>query len=205
MTSVTESVKYVRAKDEESDSALSSMPTEKLCKTPPLAGRLARRVLSQLESESGRRWTLEELRDVLEVAAHGQAQSSAKILEGRYLRRRLSEQVALSEKYRDHFSLVVLTLHQTIESASYSHVVDALGEELRASDMLFLYKSRIAAILPRVRRAALETLLERVESKLAEAAVKDIATLVHPEDQLPDRHGVLDWAEDQLRDLPAPG
>jgi len=66
-----------------------------------------------------------------------------------------------------------------------------------------VYRRRIAMLLPRMRREALDPLVARVRARLdADAGrrvVEDVEHLVYPADQQGDTQSVLDWLEDQLR------
>ncbi len=202
MTTVTEAAKRVLSEDDAS--ALEAGDLKRLCADPALAQRFARR-LARLAREvaPGRDWSLEDLRDVLEVAVHGAPQQSARVLEGRYFRRRLREQVNLADRYGDTFAVVVLTMAEGIEEPVYSSVLDAVTERLRRTDMVFLYRRRFALVLPRMRRAALDPLIARVRELVGvgagAAAIEAVASLVYPDPVVANGALVLDWAEDQLR------
>lgn len=202
MTTVTEAAKRVLSEDDVS--ALETGDLARLCSDPVLAQRFARR-LARLAREvaPGRDWSPEDLRDVLEVAVHGTPQQSARVLEGRYFRRRLREQVNLADRYGDTFAVVVLTMAEGVEEPVYSSVLDAVTERLRRTDMVFLYRRRFALVLPRMRQAALEPLIARVRELVGVGAGADalesVASLVYPDPVVADGSLVLDWAEDQLR------
>ncbi len=204
MTTVTEAVKPVL--DEDDEAAIEKGDLRKLCASPHLAQRFARLLTKAArEMSPGRDWSPEDLRDVLEVAVHGTGQESARVLEGRYFRKRLREQVNLADRYGDSFGVVVITMVQGVSEGVYSSVLDAVTERLRRTDMVFLYRRRFALVLPRMRPAALEPLIDRVRELVAvgagDAALERIDSLCYPTDELDENTGVLDWAEDQLRDL----
>ncbi|MFW5920621.1 MAG: hypothetical protein ACOCUS_02185, partial [Polyangiales bacterium] len=156
------------------------------------------------EIAPGRDWTVEDLRDVLEVAVRGVASDRPKVLEGRYFRKRLREHGAIAERYGDPFACVVLALGPERPSQLYSSVLDAVTENLRRTDMVFLYRKRLALVLPRMRADALGPFLERVRNLVAvgagEDSIQSLAALVYPHEEVPDTAAVLDWAEDQPRD-----
>lgn len=204
MTTVTEAVKPVL--DEDDEDAIDKGDLKKLCASPHLAQRFARLMArAAREVSPGRDWSPEDLRDVLEVAVHGTGQESARVLEGRYFRKRLREQVNLADRYGDSFGVVVITMVNGVSEGVHSSILDAVTERLRRTDMVFLYKRRFALVLPRMRPAALEPLIERVRELIAvgagDASLERIDSLCYPNDEVEEKSGVLDWAEDQLRDL----
>ncbi len=202
MTTVTEAAKRILSDDDAS--ALEAGDLARLCADPLLAQRFARR-LARLAREvaPGRDWSPEDLRDVLEVAVHGTPQQSARVLEGRYFRRRLREQINLADRYGDTFAVVVITVAEGLEQSVHSSVLDAVTERLRRTDMIFLYRRRFALVLPRMRQSALEPLIARVRELVAVGAGPDaiasVASLVYPDPEFSDGAQVLDWAEDRLR------
>ncbi len=204
MTTVTEAVKPVL--DEDDEAAIEKGDLERICANPALAQRFARLLAKAArEVAPGRDWSPEDLRDALEVAVHGTGQESARVLEGRYFRKRLREQANLADRYGDSFAVVVITMVKGVSEGVYSSVLDAVTERLRRTDMVFLYKRRFALVLPRMRPAALEPLIDRVRELVAvgagDAALERIDSLCYPTDEIEESSGVLDWAEDQLRDL----
>lgn len=206
MTTVTESIK--RVLEVEDLSALRDGDLDRICANPMLAQRFARR-LAGLASQiaPGREWTPEDLRDLLEVAVHGSAQQSARVLEGRYFRARLREQVNLADRYGDTFAVAVVTITEGVADGVYSSVLDAVTERLRQTDMVFLYRRRFALLLPRMRASGLEPLIGRMRALVdvgaGVGAIDHIASRVYPDGLSAegDAEGarVLDWAEDQLR------
>lgn len=206
MTTVTEAAKRLVGGDDEAD--LRSGDLAKICADPVLAQRLARRLAEAArEIAPGREWSMEDLRDVLEIAVRGPREDGVRILEGRYFRKRLREQCALAERYGDPFSCVVVTLVRgEVEGGGlYATVLDAITERLRRSDMVFLYRRRFAMILPRMRSESLGPLVERITALLGREQVGDaletLQSLSYPDPVLQDTQSVLDWAEDRLRDI----
>jgi len=202
MTTVTEAAK--RLIDGEEEDALTSGDLSRICADSLLAQRLGRRIAAAAqEIAPGRQWTLEDLRDVLEVACRGPAPDSVRVLEGRYFRKRLREQCALAERYGDPFACVVVHLSDDHDPATYESVLDAITDRLRRTDMVFLYKRRFALILPRMRAVSLGPLVERVRQLVGvgagEEALDRVRSLVFPDPAYADTQSVLDWAEDQLR------
>lgn len=205
MTTVTEAVKPVL--DEDDEAAIEQGDLDRICANPALAQRFARMLTKAArEVAPGRDWSPEDLRDVLEVAVHGTGQEAARVLEGRYFRKRLREQVNLADRYGDSFAVVVITMVKGVSEGVYSSVLDAVTERLRRTDMVFLYKRRFALVLPRMRPAALEPLIARVQELVAVGAggqaLERIDSLCYPTDEIEKSSDVLDWAEDRLRDLP---
>jgi hypothetical protein len=193
--------------DEDDEAAIEKGDLSRICANPALAQRFARMLTKAArEIAPGRDWSPDDLRDALEVAVHGTGQESARVLEGRYFRKRLREQVNLADRYGDSFAVVVITTVKGVSEGVYSSVLDAVTERLRRTDMVFLYKRRFALVLPRMRPASLEPLIERVQELVAvgagDATLERIDSLCYPTDEVEDKGGVLDWAEDRLRDLP---
>ena len=170
MTTVTEAVKPLL--DEEDESAIEDGDLARLCANPAVAQRFARMLTKAArEISPNRDWTPEDLRDVLETAVHGTGQETARVLEGRYFRKRLREQVNLADRYGDSFAVVVITMVKGVSEGVYSSVLDAVTERLRRTDMVFLYRRRFALVLPRMRPAALSPLIERVRARYPEVLV----------------------------------
>ena len=131
MTTVTEATKRLVGGDDEAD--LRSGNLERICADPVLAQRLARRLAEAARDIApGREWSMEDLRDVLEVAVRGPRDNSVRVLEGRHFRKRLREQAALAERYGDPFSCVVFTLVRGAEGRhrGLEGVASALGAKL---------------------------------------------------------------------------
>jgi len=206
MTTVTETAKRIGEGLDLSDPQEADLAT--LCADPWLAQRFARE-LAELAQEviPGRRWSVEDLRDIFEAAVRGRRPGGGvRIVEGRYFRKRVREQCALADRYGDPFAVVVISLEPEPQDGVYQSVLDAVVERLRKTDMVFLYKRRFALVLPRMRAESLAPLIERVRQLVdvgvGEAVVEDIDSLVYPDPRRPDTQAVLDWAEDQLRTTP---
>ena len=149
-----------------------------------------------------RRWTLEDVRDVLEAAIDSEREPDVRILEGRYFRKRLREQCDLADRYGDPFCCVVFHLGPERSTAAYASVLDAIVERLRRSDMVFMYRRRLALILPRMQLSDLGPLMARLMRLVGMGAgTEAIIGHSHLEYPKPGRSArqVLDWAEDQLR------
>lgn len=205
MTTVTEAVKRIGG----DSAAIEEGDLDAICAEPAIAQRFARMLVEAARSLSpARDWTAEDLREVFEVAMHGQPQHSVRLLEGRYLRKRVREQINLADRYGDTFAMMVLTLVPDVDQAVYSSVLDAATEHLRRTDMVFLYRRRFAILLPRMRDAGLEPIVTRLQNLVAAGAgtnvVERLASAVYPDEKLSENEGrgALDWVEDQLRDEP---
>ena len=205
MTTVTETAKRIGVGLDLSELDEADLAT--ICADPMLANRFARQ-FAELASEvvPGRRWSVEDLRDILEAAVRGRQREGVRIVEGRYFRKRVREHCALADRYGDPFAVVVISLHPEPTDGVYQSVLDAVVERLRRTDMVFLYKRRFALILPRMRDEALAPLVERVRELISvgvgDNAVEEIESLVYPNPTHLDTQSVLDWAEDQLRATP---
>lgn len=204
MTTVTEAAKRLLGIEDEE--AIKSGDLARICGDPVLAQKFARRLVEAArEVSAAREWTIEDLRDVLEAAVNGAPQDRVRLLEGRYFRKRLREQCALSERYGDAFACVVMTVAHERDTPIYESILDAVTERLRRTDMMFLYKKRVAIILPRMGKDAVEPFVERlrklVEIGAGEGAVETISALSFPNPDYAETQNVLDWAEDQLREI----
>ena len=205
MTTVTETAK--RIGDGFDLSALEEADLATICADPLLAARFARQ-FADLANEvvPGRRWSVEDLRDILDAAVRGRRREGVRIVEGRYFRKRVREQCGLADRYGDPFAVVVISLQPEPSEGVYQSVLDAVVERLRRTDMVFLYKRRFALVLPRMRDESLGPLVDRVRELIAvgvgEGAIEEIGSLVYPDASHADTQSVLDWAEDQLRTTP---
>lgn len=201
MTAVTEAEK--RVSEDDAEDRLRQGDLRSICADPELARHFAGKLLEIASRVApGRTWSPEDLREVLDAAAQGPGSGAARLLEGRYFRKRLREQLDLADRYGDSFAVVVINLRD-VQAGEYTSVLDAVTDRLRQSDMVFPYRSRFALILPRMRMPALEPLIERVRELVAvgvgEQAIGQIAAIVYPDVRFPESSDALDWAEDQLR------
>lgn len=125
------------------------------------------------------------------------------MLEGRHLRSRVSEQISRADRYKEPFSLMVVGLVTTVETPGYDSVVDTLCERMRKTDLLFIFKSRIALILPHTAKDQCALFAARVKQLLQTAVASGIITgitsITYPDPEITSRSQVLDWAEDALR------
>jgi hypothetical protein len=205
MTTVTETAK--RIGDGLDLSELEEADLATICSDPLLAQRVAKQ-LSDLAHAvlPGRRWSIEDLRDILDAAVRRGSERGVRIIEGRYFRKRVREQCALADRYGDPFAVVIVHLGPEPHDGLYPTVLDAIAERLRATDMLFLYRRRFAIVLPRMQRDALARLIDRVRELVhataGDGAIEAIDSLLYPTEDCGDTQAVLDWAEDQLRTTP---
>lgn len=149
-----------------------------------------------------REWSTQDLRDILGYVLEGGA-DPVPTLEGRYLRKRLKEQLARAERYQEPFSLMFVSLSENADTIHHQGLVDLLMERLRRSDMVFLYRRRVAIILPHTNEKAAEGLIARIRS-LATATIPpevtiDMLVRTYPSAEFGNPAEVLDFAEDQLR------
>jgi hypothetical protein len=211
MTTVTEAAKRLGLRD----ASMTEAGPEDLKKDPVLAQQFARRLaLAAREIVPGVEWSLEDLRDVLDVAVLGAPDEAARVVEGRYLRKRVRTHCSFAERYSEPFALVVLQLLPEPSEGAYARAVQAVAPRLRRSDMVAIYKRRIALLLPRMSHEALGPLTERVwprfDAAVGARVVERAPAIVFPGSDpatgiaLEGTQAVLDWLEDQLRsDLPA--
>lgn len=150
----------------------------------------------------GREWSAQDLRDILLFVLEGGV-DPVPMLEGRYLRKRLKEQLARAERYNEPFSVMFVSVGNDADPIQHQGLVDLLMERLRRTDMVFAYRRRLGIILPHTNEKAAEGLIARLR-KLAAATIPpevsvDIVVETYPSDRFAHPSEVLDWAEDQLR------
>jgi hypothetical protein len=168
-----------------------------------MAGSFLRYLLSAASKMVPRQWTAQDLQDILTFVIEG-GESPVQFIEGRYLRRRIQEQIVRAERYREPFAIMVLKSETQFNGESYAGLVDLLTERLRRSDMVFLYKQKVAIVLPHTPGNVLERLIDRI-NKLAQAtdalkgAKLSFSTAYYPSDAFATPYEILDWIEDELR------
>ena len=200
MTTVTEAAKRLGV----DLSSLEKADLAALRNDPVLAQQFARRLaLAAKELVPNATWAIEDLRDVLEVAVLGAQQDAVRIVEGRYLRKRVREQCAFADRYGDPFALLVAKMQPEPADGAYSAALESVVQRLRRSDMVTIYRRRIALLLPRMHREALPTLVDRVRERLDQAGptpvVEEMRWVMYPDPALTETQAVLDWLEDELR------
>jgi hypothetical protein len=205
MTTVTDAAK--RIGDTNDLAELQDADLATICSDPLLAQRIAKQVADlATEVVPGRRWSIEDLRDILDAAVRRRGSDHGRILEGRYFRKRVREQCALSDRYGDPFAVIVMALIAEPEPGMYAGLLPNVVSRLRRGDMVFLYRRRFALVLPRVEGVALSALIERVSELVRTGASADVIErvegLVYPGEEHTDTQSMLDWAEDQLRTIP---
>lgn len=197
MTTVTEAAKRLGLDPH----SLESADVAALKNDPALAQQFARR-LAAISRDLGHEISVEDLRDILEIAVQG-ARAESPIVEGRYLRKRVREQCAYSDRYSESFAMVVLKLANEPTPGLYASAMEDAVGRLRRSDMVTVYRRRVAMLLPRMRAEALAPLVARVAQSLDAAAgaavVEGTEQLVFPSERHRDTQSVLDWLEDELR------
>ena len=166
-----------------------------------MAGSFSRYLLAAAAKMVPRQWSVQDLSDVLTFVLEG-GETPVQFIEGRYLRKRVREQIARAERYKEPFALMVLGLPGGGTLDVDEGLADLLTERLRRSDMVFLYRHRVAIILPHTPFGVLEKLEERI-AKLASATLGmqglSFTVAAYPSDMFESPEGVLDWVEDQLR------
>ncbi len=193
----------VRPSVPSSDQAIEfpSMSYTAVTSNREMAGSFSRYLLAAAVKMVPREWSVQELSDVLNFVLEG-GNTPAQIVEGRYLRRRLREEVARADRHQEQFSIMVLGFEGEVEEETYEGLVDVLQERLRRSDLVFLYKHRIAILLPHTPETSLERLCQRI-SKLAAEALRSkkviFSTASYPGKTFAGPDTVLDWVEDRLR------
>jgi hypothetical protein len=146
--------------------------------------------------------TIEDLVTICHLALE-RRETGVMMLEGRHLRARVSEQISRADRYKEPFSLIILKLNASLDRSGYDSVVDTLCERMRKTDLMFIFKSRLALILPHTQKEQCCMLAQRVqqllETAVATGIIDAIPTLTYPDPEITARAHVLDWAEDQLR------
>jgi hypothetical protein len=169
-----------------------------------LAQQFARRLLaSAKEIAPEADWSVEDLLDVVEAAVHGRVPDGERVVEGRYLRKRVRELCAYAERYGEPFAMLVLKLTREPREGLYGSMAQPLVSMLRKTDMVTAYRRRFAVLLPRMDASALPGLAARLRAVADDLAgarvVESAATATFPAAGLDETQQILDWLEDQLR------
>jgi hypothetical protein len=134
---------------------------------------------------------------------HGRIPDVDRIVEGRYLRKRVRELCAYAERYGEPFAMVVLKLAKEPREGLYGSMAEPIVAKLRKTDMITAYRRRFAILLPRMDPQALASLGQRVrevaETLAGAPVVESIATTMFPMPNMDETQLILDWLEDQLR------
>lgn len=200
MTTVTEAAKHLGIDLHPLDEAnLAALKED-----PALAQQLGRRLLvaaRELAPEAN--WTLEALIEVLENAAHGRIADVDRVVEGRHLRKRVRELCGYAERYQEPFALVVLKLTAEPEEGIYARAARSIVEALRRTDMVTVYRRRLAILLPNMEQRGLVELTGRVSDATNAAVgarvVASSASFAFNPGNANEPQPILDWLEDQLR------
>jgi len=149
-----------------------------------------------------KKWLVDDILAVLK-AALDTGSTAAAMLEGRYLRRSLRDQMALSDRYQEPFSVLVMILEAHADESLYQSVLDAVLERLRKSDMIFLYRHRTVMLLPHTDIEAAKKLVARLRVLLQKVIGReldlDFRLRTYPDPNITSQDEILDWAEEQLR------
>ncbi len=145
--------------------------------------------------------TAEDIVKVCQLALQDKPDQSITMVGGRHLRARVSDQVSRAKRYNEPFSLVILDLSNLTQKEEYDSVVDTLRERMRQTDLLFLFKYRIALLLPHTEESACKMLVNRIQSLIGSVNIPSVnaATLTYPHAEITRTSEVLDWAENALR------
>ena len=201
MTTVTEAAKRLG----DGVAGLDDADLAALRRDPALAHHFARKLaVVAREVAPSASLSVEDLREVLEIAMqNASADPSSRIVEGRYLRKRVREQCAYVERYGDSFALAVFELVPEPKPGQYVRAMAEVVSKLRQSDMVTVYRRRVAMLLPRISVVAVASILARVRSELDRTSGRDVVQgaqhLVYPSASVTDTQGALDWLEDRLR------
>ncbi|MBI2891961.1 MAG: hypothetical protein HYY06_00300 [Deltaproteobacteria bacterium] len=173
---------------------------------PKVAGRFARRLVDEAARlVPEKEWTVEDVRDVLSFAASGD-DAAVPVLDARQYRKRLREEVARAERYKQTFSTMIVGVDGTDGGDEvYSSVLDALIERLRKTDMVFLYKRHLAIIMPHTAAPVLSTLVGRIRALIAAVAATEVEQVLIDATSFPSRdfasgQAFLEWADGKLKD-----
>lgn len=169
-----------------------------------LAQQFAQRLLvAARDIAPNAEWSVEDLLDVIEAAVHGRIPDVDRVVEGRYLRKRVRELCGYAQRYGEPFAMVVLKLSREPREGLYGGMAEPIVAKLRKSDMITAYRRRFAVLLPRMEASALATLTQRlveVADSLAGSKVVEATTAtMFPVPGLDETQLILDWLEDQLR------
>ena len=166
-----------------------------------MAGSFSRYLLAAAAKMVPRQWSVQDLSDILNFVLEG-GNTPVQFIEGRYLRKRIREQIARAERYKEPFAIMVLSLSDDVDADGNESLVDMLTERLRKSDMVFLYRHRVAILLPHTPFGVLAKLEERI-SKLSKATLGlteiRFSVAAYPDEKFEAPERILDWVEDQLR------
>lgn len=122
---------------------------------------------------------------------------------GRHLRSRIADQVSRANRYEEPFSLVILNLNEVNQQEDYDAIVDTLKERMRQTDLIFLFKSRIALMLPHTDKPACDLLISRILELVKKCLIQGprltANSITYPHQTLHSVDEILDWTENCLR------
>ncbi|MBN2527907.1 MAG: hypothetical protein JXR76_16075 [Deltaproteobacteria bacterium] len=168
-----------------------------------LAAELVHHILGYCERLiPDRKLKIEDLITICHAAMETE-KSGVRLLKGKFMRGRISEQLSRTKRYGETFSMIAIKLSNRTTNSQYDALIDVLRERLRASDVVFTFRQRIMLMLPHITEENTTQLIRRVKS-LVDASFRstpivDVQTLSFPHPSLSRTSQVLDWAEDQLR------
>lgn len=168
------------------------------------AQKLARRLaIVAHEIAPERNWTVEDLRQVFDLASTTTPTPNVRVSEGKYFRKRMRELCNQAEIAGAPFGCVILTLAGHPQHNTYTTLLEAVLAELTPNDWVFLFKRRFAVLLHNAALVRPSEITERTRALLkvgaAEQAIEEISSLVYPDANVATPSAMLDWAEDCLR------
>lgn len=178
---------------------------ESISKDPKSAERFVRRLLDAATLlVPDHEWTEDDLREVIDFSG-ASASDAVPVLSARQYRKRLREESARADRYKQTFSTMIVNLTEKGEDEDYASVLDALIERLRKTDLVFLYKRHVAILLPHTGAPVLTTLVGRIRALIAAVASVDadeigIASCSYPSREMPSGDALLTWADANLKE-----
>jgi hypothetical protein len=151
-----------------------------------------------------REWSPEDLREVIEFASSGATQS-VPVLSARQYRKRLKEETARSDRYKQTFSTMIVRMTGGSPDDDHATVLDALIERLRKTDMVFLYKRHVAILLPHTGQPVLQTLVDRIRALIAAVSATELEQILieatsYPSREFESADALLKWVDARLAD-----
>jgi hypothetical protein len=149
-------------------------------------------------------WGEDDLREVIDFAT-ASATEVIPVLSARQYRKRLREEAARADRYKQTFSTMIVRLADKGEDEDYASVLDALIERLRKTDLVFLYKRHVAILLPHTGAPVLTTLVGRIRALIAAVSSVDadqigIVSLSYPSREMSSSEALFAWAETHLKE-----
>lgn len=176
----------------------------RICADPATARQLG---VALLESMDGLAplggWTLEDLREILDVACRGDRTASAQHVPRLRLRDKVREQCALADRYGDPFACVVLSLSRPLAEDTRVALGQEIRRALRQTDMISTYENRVVLLMSRMRAVALQRLVERIRALVGAVlgdtqVVRETEMLAYPELARLKPPDVLSWLDEKL-------